>query len=235
MILQKFTCSIPDYPRDVQVSSKRRTNYWKQGEVIPKKYANYTYSNGFLVDPAGNKIIKNSKTAGTPRFVTINAQAIYVGMHHSVRSKIVNELHTMFHDEFKKQFPSQIVLGDNKILIALHFYDVYSDKLPDLDNLANLFVKCGVDCLTTLNNPNQFKGSSTHKLGILPDDKAIFIPHILYEFSNVDDPKDRKLDFNLYLVEKDFRIENLLDDTLKLNDIRRALKNQPARVYDDAE
>lgn len=167
------------------------------------------------MDPAGNKVVKNTKTAGTPRSVTINAQAIYVGLHHAVRSKIVNDLHTLFHDEFKKQLPAKIVLGDNKILIALHFYDVYSDKLPDLDNLANLFVKCGIDCLTTVNNPNQVKGSATHKLAIIPDDKAIFIPHILYEYTCVVDVKDRRLDFNIYVVNKHFTLEDMLDKDLK--------------------
>ena len=214
MIKTKFTCTIPNYPREVQVSNKRKAQYWKQGEVIPKKYATYTYSAGWLVDPAGNKVVKNLKTAGTPRHITINAQAIYVGLHHAVRSKIVNELHTLFHAEFQKQLPSKILLGDNKILVALHFYDTYSDKLPDLDNLANLFVKCGIDCLTTANNPNQTKGGATHKLGIIPDDKAVFIPHIVYEFTHVDDVKDRKLDFNLYLVDKSFTVEALLDKTI---------------------
>lgn len=168
------------------------------------------------MDPAGNKVVKNIKTAGTPRTVTINAQAIYVGLHHAVRSKIVNDLHKLFHDEFKKQFPAKIILNDNRLLVTLHFYDLYSDKLPDLDNLANLFVKCGIDCLTTINNPNQAKGGLTHKLGIIPDDKAIFIPHIVCEFTDVQDVKDRKLCFNLYVVDKEFTVEALLDKQINL-------------------
>jgi len=216
MIQSKFTCSIPNYPRDVQVSAKRLTQYWKEGEAnIPKKYKNYLSEKGFLVDPAGNKVVKNPLTAGTPRTVTINAQSIYVGLHHSVRSKIVTELHKLFHDEFKKQLPAKIDLsalgGTRKVLIALHFYDVYNNKLPDLDNLANLFVKCGIDCLTTANHPNQTKGGATHKLGIIPDDKALFIPYILYEYTPVADVKDRKLDFNIYVVEQGFSLEALLD------------------------
>jgi hypothetical protein len=100
-------------------------------------------------------------------------------------------------------------------MIGLHFFDVYTTKLPDLDNLANLFVKCGIDCLTTVNNPNQVKGlSTTHKLGILPDDKMIFIPHILMEFTEVKDAKDRRLHFNLYEVTSDFEVEALLDNLI---------------------
>ena len=96
-------------------------------------------------------------------------------------------------------------------MIGLHFHDIYTTKLPDLDNLANLFVKCGIDCLTTVNNPNQTKGTVTHKLGILPDDKMIFIPHIMYEFTSVTDAKDRKLDFIIYEVDSNFSMEKILE------------------------
>ena len=218
-VLKKWQCTLPDYPVEVKVSERRRVQYWKKGENIPKKYQkdDYVYDkDGYLIDVVSKeKVVRNNKTAGKPRLLTINAQKIYVGIHHSVRSKIVNELHELFNDAFKKQLPKQILLNNAKIMITLHFYDVYSSKLPDLDNLANLFVKCGIDCLTTVNNPNQVKeASTTHKLGILPDDKMIFIPHIAYEFTHVKDIKDRKLHFNLYLVEDDFSLEKMLDNNL---------------------
>lgn len=223
-ILKKHTATIVNYPLEIKVSDSRRACYWTKADdeksLIPKKYRDLTKfgfnSDDILVELGTNeRVIKNVKTAGKPRMLTINAQKIYVGIHHSVRSKIVNELHTIFNKEFKSQLPSKIDTTKKKIMIGLHFHDVYTTKLPDLDNLANLFVKCGIDCLTTVNNPNQIKGASTtHKLGILPDDKMIFIPHILYEFTNVQDPKDRKLDFCLYEVTDDFSIESLLDGAI---------------------
>jgi len=214
MILKKFKCSIKDYPTEIKVSDKRRAVYYKLGDNVPKKHViSKVDKEGFLLDVKGDKILKNVKTAGQPKMLTINAQKIYVGIHHSVRSKIVNELHALFNEEFKKQLPAKIELGENKIMIGLHFQDVYTNKLPDLDNLANLFVKCGIDCLTTVNNPNQMTAlSTTHKLGILPDDKMAFIPHIHCEFTHVEDPKDRKLDFYIYLVTPDFSLVKVLQE-----------------------
>jgi hypothetical protein len=220
MILNKYTCIIPNYPTEVRVSDKRREKYWKiTDSTIPKKCEGNQVDNaGFLLDKQGNKVLRNTKTAGKPRMISINAQKIYVGIHHSVRSKIVTELHSLFLSAFSKQLPPKIELGDNKILICLHFYDVYTPKLPDLDNLANLFVKCGVDCLTTANNPNQLKGSVTHKLGILPDDKMQFISNIVVEFTHVESASDRRLEFTLYKVTKDFCVDKILDELLKENE-----------------
>lgn len=230
MILKKWTCTIPDYPTEIKVSESRRATYWSKGDVLPKKYSDvklYDFNTeGTLEEIAtGEKVIKNAKTAGKPRMLTINAQKIYVGIHHSVRSKIVNELHTIFNREFKAQLPAKIDTKDKKILIGLHFYDFYTTKLPDLDNLANLFVKCGIDCLTTVNNPNQVKATVTHKLGILPDDKMIFIPHIMYEFTDVTDLKDRKLVFNIYEVSPGFTMESIIDTQMILDE--QMLREKP--------
>ena len=219
-VLGKWKCTLKNYPTEIQVSAKKRAIFWKSTDVLPKKYSDKTLFN-FGIDGAlmnmltGEKIIKNSKTAGKPRLLTINAQKIYVGIHHSVRSKIVNELHKLFNNAFKKQLPPKIDLQGNKILISLHFYDQYSTKLPDLDNLANLFVKCGIDCLTTPNNPNQTSTEgTTHKLSIIPDDKMAFIPHIVSEFTPVDKIEDRRLEFTLYLVTPNFSLEPLLDSLI---------------------
>lgn len=221
-ILDKHHCRILNYPTEVKVSEKRREKYWKVGEILPLKHKANTATDaqGFYLDASGERLTKNTKTAGKPRMLTINAQKIYVGIHHSVRSKIVNELHELFNTAFKAQLPSSIILNGNKVLVALHFYDIYTPKLPDLDNLANLFVKCGVDCLTTANNPNQTKGGATHKLAILPDDKMIFIPHILVEFTNVTKIEDRKLDFNIYVVEPGFSVEQLIDNQFAMDKVK---------------
>jgi hypothetical protein len=215
-ILKKHKCTIKDYPTEIKVSDSRRAQYWKNTDKnLPKKVDTKTVdTDGYYLDSNGERYIKNVKTAGKPRMLTINAQKIYVGIHHSVRSKIVNELHTLFNKEFSTQLPKTIDVTGKKIMIGLHFHDVYTTKLPDLDNLGNLFVKCGIDCLTTVNNPNQVKALITHKLGILPDDKMIFIPHILMEFTEVSDASKRKLDFSLYEVTPDFTVEKILDDLL---------------------
>jgi len=220
-ILNKYTAVIKDYPTEIQVSAKKRATYWYVGDDVPKKYNDKTKfdfsKDGVLMDLVScEKVVKNSKTAGLPRMLTINAQKIYVGIHHSVRSKIVESLHSIFYEEFKKQFPASIDTKDKKILIGLHFYDIYSRKLPDLDNLANLFVKCGIDCLTSVNNPNQSKMSGyTHKLGIIPDDSLLYVSHILYEYTSVKEVKDRKLEFSIYQVSEDFTVESLINKEIQ--------------------
>lgn len=213
MIIEKYTAHLPDFPREIQVSSKRKAKYWKVGEKIPKKYAKYGNAGGFIVDDKGEKVVKNVKTAGTPRTVQINSQLIYVGLHHSVRNKIVDAIHAFFHDEFKKQLPAKINLGvGDRVLISLNFHDVLHRKTRDLDNLSSLFFKCGIDCLTTPNNPNQVKSSGySHKLGIIEDDTIYFIPYIVIEFTPIPEGSQRFLDFSLYIVDKNFSIERELD------------------------
>jgi len=215
MIIQSYKCTIPDFPTEVQVSKKKRPTYWTRKDDakgrIPQKYSDRTKYDFNLLDrlvdvTTMEPVIKNSKTAGLPRMLSINAQKIYVGLHHSVRSVIVNQLHEMFHKEFSKQLPATINLGKNRLLISLNFHDVYTSKLPDLDNLANLFVKCGIDCLTSTTDPVKYP----HKLGIIQDDKIKYIPHILCEFTHITDPALRKLDFNIFVVPSGFSVETLL-------------------------
>ena len=201
VIMERYICTIPNYPRSVEVSKSRRPKYYKIGDKIPKKFEadGYCYVGGFLVDPTGQKVVKNTKSAGTPRYISINAQAIYVGLHHSVRSKIVDSLHSLFHETFKKQLPATIDLTGKTVFIHLQFYDVVSAKLPDLDNLANFFVKCGMDCLTKATNS---KGDTSHKLGIIPDDKVTYVSGISLGFTEIKAEEQRELVFSIYVVDK---------------------------------
>ncbi len=221
VVVDKWKSTITNYPKEIKLSDKRKAVYYKITDKIPKKYLDkkrYDFVNNILTNKdTGEKVIKNSKTSGKPRFITINAQKIYVGVHHSVRSKIVNKIHEMFNEAFKRDFPSTIDTSNGKIYIHLKFYDIISNNLPDLDNLANLFVKCGIDCLTTSNNPNQEQGGYSHKLGIIPDDKVKFIPYISYEFKEVTKEEDRKLEFTLYKVDNSFSLSSLLDSKIVAN------------------
>lgn len=215
MIVEKFKCVIKDYPLKIQVSNKRMPVYWKVKNKLPKKYANYLNDGVNIIDSEGKKVLKNVKSVGTPKFVPINAQLIYVGLHHSVRSKIVDTLHNLFNKEFKDQLPKKIDLKeDERILISLHYHDTLDVNTRDLDNLSALFFKCGIDCLTSPNNPNQIISGYSHKLSIIKDDSIYFIPYIVIEFTPIPEGAQRKLDFNVYVVKKNFSIETLLDNSL---------------------
>ena len=209
----------------MKVSDKRREKFWKNGETLPLKHQGATLdASGFYVNSNGQKLTKNTKTAGKPRMLGINFQKLYVGVHHSVRSKIIEELHTILGAAFKTQFPAKIALNGSKILIHLHFHNSLSRHTPDLDNLSALFVKCGIDCLTSANNPNQMKASGySHKLGIIPDDTIAFIPFVVVEFTEQDASKQRYLDFNLYEVESEFTMEGLIDKEMQMQQAVDAL------------
>lgn len=215
-IYSKYQCIIPDYPREVKISESMRATYFEKGQELLKKYQDknlFDYnSDGILINlSTKEKVVKNPNKAGKPRMLSINSQKIYVGVHHSVRVKIVDQLHTLFHDAFKVQFPSKIDLTNKKILAHCRFYDLYNSKLPDLDNLSNLFIKTALDCLTTNRNSKQ---SHPHKLGIIEDDKAKFIFSLAPEFTEVFKSDDRMLVFNLYVVSEDFNLESTLDNLM---------------------
>ena len=44
----------------------------------------------------------------------------------------------------------------------------------------------------------------------------VFIPHIVVEFTHVEDPALRKLHFNLYEVDPQFSVEGLLDREIRV-------------------
>lgn len=217
-ILNKWQCSIPNYPTEICISNKRRPKYYKLGEAPPKKYGGVFFpdKDGYLLDEDGNRIIKNPKSAGTPRFIPINGQKIYVGLNFSVRSKIVKTMHGIISEEFKKQLPKKIdIPKGHNLLVHLHFYNTITRKLPDIDNLSSLWMKCGVDCLTTADNIGQAKeGGLDHKLGIIKDDRLEFIKNISTEFTEIKEGEESKLVYCLYLVEDSLSVEKLLDEKL---------------------
>lgn len=217
-ILNKWKCSIKGYPTEVKLSEKRRATYYKIGEAPPKKYGGVFFPDkeGYLLDDKGERIIKNSKSVGSPRMMSINGQKIYCGVPFAVRSKIVKSMHGIISEEFKKQLPKKIDIPQGcKILIHLHFHNTISRKLPDLDNMSSLWLKCGVDCLTEPSNIGQAKeGNLDHKLSIIKDDRLEFIQNIGIDFTAIKEGETSLLDFNIYLVEGDFNIENCLDKEL---------------------
>ncbi len=218
MILKKWKIEIPDYIKSIQLSKGRRAKYYTVQEKIPKKYSVYKFNKeGYLIDEKGTKIVKNTKTAGTPKYWKINSQAIWSGnLHQFSRAKVSKELHEYFASHItnsliKNQKLTKIeVKEDERLMFLFTFYGNEEINKSDLDNKAYIYVKTGIDTFTTpnLNNINQ-KG--VVKLSLIEDDSLRYINCLGYNFIQ---DNFEKLEINIYLCTKDFNINNLLENSM---------------------
>jgi hypothetical protein len=144
-----YKIEIPDYIEFVQLSKKRRPIYYKKGTKIPKKYLNnskYKYNSlGFLIDENNEKILKNIRAAGTPKFKKIRGNDLWSGIDHNLRSKIANEIKSFLYPyikPFKKLTKEAYPIG-----VAMEFRKPIGRGDWDLDNHALFYKKCLLDVL----------------------------------------------------------------------------------------
>lgn len=201
MTNKHWTVEIPLYPEEIQISEKRRPKYYKKGEDIPKKYKDYDFVDGFLVDSESNRIVKNTRSVGKPRFEKVNFQKLWNGVvARHMRAKMADSLHEFYSPHFKKQLPPKIEIGlDECLLVNYDFYNIIDSDSADLDNLAHWHIKTSLDCLTEKNNPNQ---KNNQKLGIIKDDNLKYVRGIGYNFIECAKSEDRKLVITFALVGK---------------------------------
>lgn len=142
-MVRKIT--IPDFITHFKISEKRRAKYFKEEDVLPKKYSHLKEydSKGRLLDETGTPVIKNSRTAGKPRLQKINGQAIYSGMNPHLRSKMMDQMHEFFNGHIDKLDP----VTEFPICVALTFSDSSGETLPDVDNQSWIYVKAILDCM----------------------------------------------------------------------------------------
>lgn len=196
----EYVVIIPDYLDKIKVSEKRRPTYYKKGDKIPKKYVVSHYISDFAIDENGNKIIKNVRVANKPRYIPINFQKFWVGVHHSVRSNISKKLHEYYADIFKKQLPKKIKIPKDKVIeITFKVYNTLDAVRADLDNHVHLHIKTCLDTLTPNSNPNQ---KDVIKLGIIPGDELEYVRSINYSFHEVSDIKDKKMEIIIKIINK---------------------------------
>lgn len=90
--------TVPRYITKVQLSRKRRPKYYKSGEKIPKKYSDYQFdTKGFLIDPEGNKLIKNKAFVDKPRFQILSGNNLISGYGSPhIRAKLARELKNFY-------------------------------------------------------------------------------------------------------------------------------------------
>lgn len=160
---------IPDYPDKIKLSDSRRPTYFvkNKSSKIPKKYQNENYGwvNEFLVDKrTGEKVIRNSKSVGTPRYWSVNFQAIWNGqIKHQNRASITSKLK----DVFRPYIEELDIITQYPIKIEIFLHDV---EMPiDVDNKGVVYTKIITDLLVNTN-----KGMDDNK-SIIPDDSSAYV------------------------------------------------------------
>lgn len=224
MIYKKYTIEIPDYITHIKLSESRRAKYYTitEEDRIPKKYKKLGISydkKGIALDSEGEKIVKNTRVAGTPKLWKINSQDLYSGnLHHHSRAKIMVELHKYFVDVVTKNLLKS--LKANKIELEegqkLAFYYIFEGSLKkntgDLENKSYLYNKTFLDTITT-NELTLTKEKNRYKMGIIPDDSLGYVYNINFNFI---EKEEEKLIINIYICDKDFNITDLIDKHFKL-------------------
>ena len=213
---------VPQYIRRVRIAQARRAEYYELGKkkIKAKKYLDQTkygfrpfkVTRGgkltqvyFLTDLAtGERVIKNPKSAGTPKDKLINGQDIYnQTIVQETRNKMLQEIKAFFTPFVNKLEPIDMTDLPVRIEVELHdtILEETSKKLWDVDNRFYMYGKAFQDVLTG----NMLKGRARSKI-ILPDDNCLMIskpPSPL--FIPVETPEERKLVFRIY-KEDDPRI-----------------------------
>lgn len=142
---------INDYIEYIELSKHRRAVYYKKDDKIPKKYLDktkYEFIKEILVDSeTKEKIIKNSRSVGTPKRKKISGQDIWMGMHYALRAKIAKELKIYLKKQFKILGLQPIKSEDYPISIQLDFHKPFGEANWDIDNHALIYRKCILDAL----------------------------------------------------------------------------------------
>lgn len=146
--------TIPDYPDSIQMAKARRPVYYtKKGKrKIPKRYLNkekYGFNvAGQVINLAtGERVIANSKTAGTERRWVVNFQEIWNGnTSGAARAAKVNKLKDILRpyiQQLKPIRPDQYPIG-----MAIKLYN--TEFKVDASNKGVIYIKVIEDLMTEL-------------------------------------------------------------------------------------
>lgn len=149
MLLRQIV--IPDYPDRVMISKARRPVYYTKDNAqnIPKSFKD---TKKYVFDPQGRLIdkrtgefkIKNSKTAGQPRYWRVNFQEIWNGaIAKHGRNSRVEKLKEVFRPYIESIEP----LGDLDYPIGMEIL-IYDTEFPiDVSNRGVIYTKVIEDLL----------------------------------------------------------------------------------------
>ena len=203
-----FKIEIPDFITRIQVSKSRKPIYYEKNGKHPvpsskekhldkgkNKFEWKMHKIGSNIKillsevSTGKPVIKNSRVAGTPKFVQIKGNDFYSGFSSPhQRILIVNSIKDNFIDYFKKigkiqDFPIYLeFIIHNEMNIKASKGKMMSQ---DLDNQAYAYVKSSQDLMK--------------EIGIIEDDNLFFIRKVSYEFI---ESSEKKLIINAFKYKK---------------------------------
>lgn len=180
--MESLTIIIPKYPVKVKLSNARRIKYITSSDNLAKKYKTdeYEFKHGKLINKISKKpVILNSKSYGTPRYITISGNSLYSGLHERVRMKIIAEMKAAI----KPHLPTTSIkeLIGIPVKIVMKIYRTVGNTQWDIDNFNIFWFKAFFD---TLRDEK-----------IIGDDSIEFIVSIGSDFIPITNDDDRKLEF----------------------------------------
>jgi len=217
---EKFNCVFEQYPETVQLSAKRRAQYFTAltNTFLPpiaKKYEKGIQMGKYTWEKKPTKekpkqvalydrekmefVIKNSRTVGTPKIITINSQIAWEsgkGSEWTIRA-VKDFMKLWFTPLIIKQLPPQIEPGmDKYIHLEYIFYFPFTQRDPRLyqDYLNHWFIRGKIfeDCLVYL--------------GIIPNDGPKYVRGAYPRYVNIDSEEERRLEVKIHFCKNNERI-----------------------------
>lgn len=189
----KHTFKFFDYPIEVMISAARRPVYYTKKDKLPKKYSEnigllYDWDGDRLYElKTGNYIVKNVKTAGTPKFKRINGQNLHdLSLRDYDRSKIVHTIKDYFYKEMKDHV---VNVNTNKPIIIHMTFVNNSETIGDLDNHSLFYQKSFFDSIQKTKLIKDKKTKEINKIpnpvGFIDDDDIKNISDFVISFREI--------------------------------------------------
>lgn len=203
------TFCFENYPVSIVVANARRATYHEQGKPIPKKYSgklqtHYVYkrrtvNSVALFEIATNTfVVKNSKTAGTPRTKVIRGQSLHeLTLTTYDRSKILTTLKRYFVEKMLSQGGFKGEEFDSFPYTFIIRYVLPRNQIEDLDNHNLFYHKVLQDCCVTTKiikttdkaTKNVIYTKEPNVAGFIKDDNVDFLNRTIIEYKESDDEK----------------------------------------------
>ena len=173
------------------LSKARRTVYYRRGMNIPKKYADFSFdAKGFLIDPkTGERVVKNKRSAGTPRYLKLAGNWFVSNQSEHVRRKAVHELKKYYAKELSSFGIPPFKADDYPLRVTWEVHCPIGKADWDLDNLW-FYWKYFCDTL--------------RKLGVIEDDTIRYVTSPPAPvFIPVETEEERKFVFQFFFDDRD--------------------------------
>lgn len=209
---ERFNVIIPKYPEVIQTSNQARPKFFTRLDKLPLMYRDESryvwvkYSKkvsgtrqetfvDYLTDlTTKERVVKNNKIAGKPRFTKINGQMLWSsgsGMEF-YREKLKDQLTAFFTPFIIRQ------LGENRKIFApanhfiqLEFIFYYplisSNVIQDIDNHSVPYTKTFIDTL--------------QMIGVIPKDDPEIVRGCYSRYVNIADPHERRIEVKFHFCK----------------------------------